>query len=289
MKYILATLAALFTITANAATTINPANHFAYAANAGWIEWRGDTTNGAVISEYTCSGYLYSANTGWINLGNGSPTNHIQYQNASGSDFGVNHDGLGNLRGYAYGANIGWINFENTGAPKIDLKTGKLSGYIYSANLGWINLSNAVAVVQTDIITNGTDSDGDGLADAWEYLHFNNLTAKAADDADKDGMTNLQEYLADTDPLDDKDNLRITAYSAALAPSSTMSINLTWTSKPTRCYFIEQLDKFNVSSIWLDAGFGAIPSGGNFTSYAYLDPAAPSQFTRIKAQRPLAP
>src|SRR5437588_1415892 len=56
-----------------AATTINPTNKYAYGANIGWIDWRGDTNNGAVIGEYVCSGFIYSANVGWINLGSGSP------------------------------------------------------------------------------------------------------------------------------------------------------------------------------------------------------------------------
>src|ERR1039457_4425054 len=109
----------------HAATTIDAANKYAYGANLGWLDWRGDTANGAVIGDYVCSGYIYSANVGWINLGNGTPTNSIRYQNLSANDCGVNHDGGGNLRGYAYGANIGWINFENTGAPRVDLLTGK--------------------------------------------------------------------------------------------------------------------------------------------------------------------
>src|ERR1043165_5145467 len=130
---------------APAASTINAVNKYAYGANIGWIDARGDTNNGAVIGEYVCSGSIYSANVGWISLGSGAPTNGISYQNLSSNDFGVNQDGLGNLRGYAYGANIGWINFENSGAPAVDLKTGKLSGSIYSANCGWIGLSNALA------------------------------------------------------------------------------------------------------------------------------------------------
>src|SRR5437773_9615512 len=89
-----------------AATTINTTNKYAYGANIGWMDWRGDTNNGAIIGEYVCSGYVYAANVGWINLGNGSPTNGIQYKNLSTNDFGVNQDGLGDLRGYAYGANI---------------------------------------------------------------------------------------------------------------------------------------------------------------------------------------
>src|SRR6185295_16893447 len=117
-------------VTVHAASTINPANKFSYGANIGWLDWRGDTNSGAVIGEYVCSGYIWSANVGWIHLGSNAPANGIQYQNNSATDFGVNHDGIGNLRGLAYGANIGWINFENTGAPKVDLKTGTLSGFI---------------------------------------------------------------------------------------------------------------------------------------------------------------
>src|SRR5207302_939359 len=157
--------------TARAGTTIDAANKYAYGANIGWMDWRGDTNNGAVIGEYVCSGYIYAANVGWINLGGGTPTNSIYYQNLSASDFGVNQDGLGNLRGYAYGANIGWINFENTGAPKVDLFTGKFSGYAYSANCGWISLSNAFAYVRTDIIAPG-QTETTGLPIAWELQHF---------------------------------------------------------------------------------------------------------------------
>ena len=75
----------------------------------------------------------------------------------------MNNDGFGNLRGYAWGANIGWVNFESLGAPRLDLCTGKLSGHIYGANVGWISLSNATAFLQTDSIQRGLDSDGDGV------------------------------------------------------------------------------------------------------------------------------
>src|SRR5882672_2580111 len=56
----------------SAATTIDAAHQYAYGANLGWMDWRGDTANGAIIGEYVCSGYIYSANTGWINLGSGA-------------------------------------------------------------------------------------------------------------------------------------------------------------------------------------------------------------------------
>src|SRR6187455_2122618 len=115
-KFFLFILLAAILPPAWSATTINSTNKFSYGANIGWMDWRGDTNSGAVIGEYVCSGFIYSANVGWINLGNGAPTNGIQYQNISSNDFGVNHDGVGNLRGFAYGAYIGWINFETNGA-----------------------------------------------------------------------------------------------------------------------------------------------------------------------------
>ena len=57
----------------HAATTIDAANKYAYGANIGWMDWRGDTANGTVIGDYVCMGYIYAANVGWINLGSGSP------------------------------------------------------------------------------------------------------------------------------------------------------------------------------------------------------------------------
>ncbi len=269
---------------AAAATTIDPVERYGWGANIGWMDWRGDTNNGAVIGEYVCSGYLWAANVGWIHLGSGAPANGIQYQNDSATDYGVNHDGLGNLRGYAYGANIGWINFESTGAPRVDLVTGRLSGYAYSANCGWISLSNAVAQIRT-VIAPGADSDGDGLPDAWERLTFGNLAAGPTGDPDNDGMNNLQEYLAGTKPLDGNDYLRITAFSTT--PGGTLA-TVRWTSVPTRQYHLEKALNLGTGS-WFDSGLGLIPPDGYDTERTLTDTNAPMRFYRVRAVRPLSP
>ena len=52
---------ASFISTASAATTINSANKFAYGANIGWVDWRGDVASGAVVGEFVCSGFIYPA------------------------------------------------------------------------------------------------------------------------------------------------------------------------------------------------------------------------------------
>ena len=48
------------------------------------------------------------------------------------------------------------------------------------------------------------DTDQDGMADAWENLHFGNLargsTGESSSDLDQDGYTDLEEFLNSTDP-----------------------------------------------------------------------------------------
>jgi hypothetical protein len=270
-----------------ATTTIDAANHFAYGANLGWMDWRGDTANGTVIGDYVYMGYIYAANVGWINLGSGSPANGIYYQNNSAGDFGVNNDGLGNLRGYAWGANIGWIAFEISGAPKVDLLTGNLSGYVYSANCGWISLSNATAYVQTDTIAPGADSNGDGIPDAWELQNFGTINIDPNADPDGDGQSNLQEYLAGTNPTNGTDYLHITAESFA---SGGTSATLTWSSVPTRFYYIQKTPALNPPPTWFDSGLSLIsPSAGSTTTRSFADTNAPMRFYRVEAVKPLSP
>jgi hypothetical protein len=60
------------------------------------------------------------------------------------------------------------------------------------------------------------DRDGDGLPDDWELAHsLNPADANdAALDSDRDGLTNLQEYLAGTDPQNSQSVLKLNALSA---------------------------------------------------------------------------
>jgi hypothetical protein len=269
---------------ASAATTIDAATKSAYAANLGWMDWRGDTNNGAVIGDYVCSGYIYSANVGWINLGSGSPSDRIRYHNFFSFDFGVNHDGAGNLRGYAYGANIGWINFEDTGAPSVDLITGKMSGYAWSANCGWISLSNSAAYVQTDSFDPGVDTDGDGLPDAWEWSYFGTLSQNANGNPDGDGMSNAQEYLAGTDPNNANSNLRITRQTFSLGGTNA---TLQWTSVTNRVYHIGKTTSLSAPA-WVESPALA-PDIDTTTTRAFADTNAPMRFYRIRAARPLTP
>jgi hypothetical protein len=288
-------IAATVAADASAQSTVNAVNRHAYSANAGWIDSRADGANGARIGEFVCSGYVYAANTGWINLGSGAPANGMRYQNNSATDFGVNHDGLGNLRGLAWGANVGWLAFTNRDAsgaayegPKLEFLTGSLSGFVWSANSGWISLSNAVAFVQTDIIAPGADTDGDGIPDGWELSHVGNLTTvTAASNNDGDRASDREEYLADTDPLVPGDELRITSFGFSANGTNTTA---TWASRPTRFYHVQKRSELNPGSLWTDIGLGLIlPDTGPTTSRTFSDGPAAQRFLRIEAVRPLAP
>ena len=56
-------------------------------------------------------------------------------------------------------------------------------------------------------LPDSTDTDGDGLPDAWETQYF--IDAAPMDDPDGDGMPNVNEYLAGTNPADPTDALRV--------------------------------------------------------------------------------
>ena len=268
-------------------TTIDSANKSAYGANIGWTDWSGglgETASGAVIGAYVCYGYIYSANVGWINLGSGLPANRIRYQNNGTNDFGVNQDGLGNLRGYAYGANIGWVNFESNGAPAINMATGQISGNVWSANCGWISMSNAVAYVQTDTISPGS-LDTNGLPIAWELAYFGATNLNPNADPTGKGMTLAQDYLAGTDPNSVTSVLQITG---ANFPANGRSATLTWTSVATRYYDIQESLSLSPAN-WTDSSLGLIATQGTNTTSSLADPDTALRFYRIQAVRPLTP
>jgi hypothetical protein len=268
----------------NAASTINTNNPYAYGANIGWINARADGgTNGAVIGEFYCSGYIYAANVGWISLGNtNGPANGYAYSNV-GTDYGVNNVGGGQLSGLAYGANVGWIEFEqNFGKPAYSFLSGIFTGYIYSANCGWISLSN----LQTATVS-PAPLDANGLPIAWELLYFGTTNINPNADADGDGMSNFQEYLAGTNPNDVNDRLRITAISAN-APGTTAT--LTWTSHNTRLYQVQERTNMVAGSWVTNLTVGVVvPDPGPTTTRSAPDSSNSNRFYRIEAIRPLGP
>ncbi len=80
------------------------------------------------------------------------------------------------------------------------------------------------------------DLDGDGMPNWWERIYSGNITSFAASiDGDMDWHSNLEEYIANTDPTDPDSVFKVLEVSSGADGGGWM---LTWESKPGRMYRI---------------------------------------------------
>jgi hypothetical protein len=79
------------------------------------------------------------------------------------------------------------------------------------------------------------DVDGDGLADAWEQQHFGGLSANPADDPDGDGMNNLREFRAGTNPTDAQSLFEVVEITKV-----PTGISVRWSSQAGRSYRVRR-------------------------------------------------
>ncbi|WP_150107597.1 alpha-amylase family glycosyl hydrolase [Pedosphaera parvula] len=85
------------------------------------------------------------------------------------------------------------------------------------------------------------DSDGDGLLNGWEQLHFGDpISAVASADDDGDGVDNLHEQAADTDPKSANSVLKFTGIQAGNG-----QITLTWKGGQSVRQVLKQASQLN--------------------------------------------
>jgi len=128
---------------------------------------------------------------------------------------------------------------------------------------------HAVSVTTLDCAA--LDSDGDGMPDVWEIAHFlDRLDATdAVADTDGDGQTNLQEYLAGTDPRVASSVLRILNIER-----SGNDVILTWASVSNRLYGVYRADGLANPPLWnaLTSGLAANAPTRTWTHSNALSP-----------------
>lgn len=80
------------------------------------------------------------------------------------------------------------------------------------------------------------DTDGDHMDDGWEVFYFGDLTRDGSGDFDGDGMSDLAEFLAGTNPLDSDLMLRVQNVSGGEAASL---FQIEWSAIPGLVYRVQ--------------------------------------------------
>jgi Tol biopolymer transport system component len=125
-----------------------------------------------------------------------------------------------------------------------------------------------------------TDTVGDGIPDEWRAYYFGgtgtttNSQSCATCDPDGDGMSNLQEFLAGTDPTNPSSVLSLQVTSV----TSGGSITLSWPAVPGKIYSVQYTESLGAPD-WLNAP-GDVTLVGLQGSYP-VSPAQPAGFYRV--------
>ena len=113
------------------------------------------------------------------------------------------------------------------------------------------------------------DSDANGLGDDWEIAHFGHIGVIPSDDPDHDGMSNMQEYIAGTDPQDPLSVLKLQLWDAGSGGAM-----IRFPAMPRIGYTLQYQTNLSQASPWRNLTNVAPQPGTNLIQI--LDPAAGS-------------
>jgi len=136
-----------------------------------------------------------------------------------------------------------------------------------------------------DYLPPGADADGDGMPDSWEYLHFGDITATLpGDNDDGDNPTNLEEYIADTSPIDGNSYFKISTFTETIP--DIWSITVPDTSFH-RNYTLSASGDIGLNDPWISVpGQGPVLGTGSDLIFTDTAVSVSSKFYRVEVAIP---
>lgn len=132
-------------------------------------------------------------------------------------------------------------NFLELGSTVIDV-SGLRMNVVFLNSAGVVR--DSFSLIKVEVVPG--DMDGDGLPNDWEQYYFQNPTnAVAGSDADADGLDNLSEYIAGTEP---KNAASLFSLETSRQPNGTIQVR--WPAQVGRIYDLWQTDNL-ASNNWL--------------------------------------
>lgn len=151
------------------------------------------------------------------------------------------------------------------------------TGYFHRKYVRFSDGSNLSPWTSVRVVAIRLDSQGDGLPDSWSVQHFGSTTPSAValsrpgDDRDKDGFTNLQEFLMGTIPVNADSRLAVRAFDGR---------TIQWNAVPHALYTLESsADLVH----WFPHGWPVVPVTTDASSPADPPiPSTPKKFFRVR-------
>jgi len=120
------------------------------------------------------------------------------------------------------------------------------------------------------------DTDQDGLADAWEMAQFGDLSHDGSADSDQDGVSDRDEYVAGTLPLNPASQFMVEAAPATAGGK----VKLAWKAAPERKYRVQFTDDLSLGA-WQDLALPPAADGDNLTVEDPSEAPLGSRFYRV--------
>ena len=138
-----------------------------------------------------------------------------------------------------------------------NLTNGTYTVYVVGKNsAGFWQDTNSATISETWIVSTSADSDNDGMPDAWEQEYGLVVGVNdSGDDADNDGLSNLEEYLAGTIPT-----LATSRLAMRIATPAGNEVTLQFNAVSNKSYSVLYRNSLSTGGWMLLQDFPAVPT-----------------------------